>query len=207
MATGVRFEGVVQSWNDDRGFGFIEPAQGGQPVFVHIKAFPPRFGRPQLQQRVTFEIELNAEGKKRAKNVLAQRVQSVTVRRRPDTPAQWGTVSYFAIPALLVVYGVVDLVWRVPVWFAVAYAGMSVLCFAAYGFDKQAARSGGWRVAEQTLLMLGLFGGWPGAIVAQQVLRHKSNKAAFRSAFWGSVAMNLLAFIAIHAWLLPHVRS
>ena len=207
MVTGVRLEGVVQSWNDDRGFGFIESTQGGQPMFVHIKAFPPRFGRPQLQQRVTFEVELSAEGKKRAKNVQAHRVQRVTVRRRPDTPAQWRTVSYFAIPALLAVYAVVDAVWRVPGWSAAGYAGMSVLCFAAYGLDKQAARSGGWRVAEQTLLMLGLFGGWPGAIVAQQVLRHKSNKPSFRSAFWGTVVVNLLALVAIHALLLPRIRA
>ena len=34
------FTGTLKSWNDDRGFGFIAPAQGGQEIFVHIKAFP-----------------------------------------------------------------------------------------------------------------------------------------------------------------------
>jgi hypothetical protein len=42
------FTGTIQSWQDDRGFGFIEPAQGGQAVFVHIKSFTSRGGsRPQ----------------------------------------------------------------------------------------------------------------------------------------------------------------
>ena len=36
----MQFTGTLQSWNDDRGFGFIEATQGGQEIFVHIKAFP-----------------------------------------------------------------------------------------------------------------------------------------------------------------------
>jgi len=45
--------------------------------------------------------------------------------------------------------------------------------------------------------LLGLAGGWPGAIVAQQVLRHKSNKVSFRSAFWVTVMLNALVFLAL----------
>ena len=43
----MRFEGVLSQWNDERGFGFIEPTQGGQEIFVHIKAFRQLAGRPQ----------------------------------------------------------------------------------------------------------------------------------------------------------------
>ncbi|RZI78674.1 MAG: cold shock domain-containing protein, partial [Rubrivivax sp.] len=49
----MRFDGIIKSWNDDRGFGFIEPAQGGQEIFVHIKAFKGLRGRPQPGQRLT----------------------------------------------------------------------------------------------------------------------------------------------------------
>jgi uncharacterized membrane protein YsdA (DUF1294 family)/cold shock CspA family protein len=179
----MRFGGVVKSWNDDRGFGFIEADQGGQEVFVHIKAFPARAGRPQLDQRVTFEIELNREGKKRARNVEVQRPARTAKPKQGTHPAQWGTASLFAIPAFLLVYLLVALVWRAPAWVAALYVVASVVCFAAYAADKSAAVSGRWRIAESTLLALGLAGGWPGAILAQQVLRHKSNKASFRSAF------------------------
>lgn len=200
----MRFGGVVKSWKDDRGFGFIEADQGGQEVFVHIKAFPARAGRPQLNQRVTFEIELNREGKKRAKNVELTRPARAQEPRQNNNPAQWGTASLFAIPAFILVYFVVTLMWRVPGWFAALYVIASVICFGAYAADKSAAVAGNWRVAESTLLLFGLVGGWPGAIVAQQVLRHKSNKASFRSAFWGTVVLNVVAFIAVNS---PFVQA
>lgn len=195
----MRFGGVVKSWNDDRGFGFIEADQGGQEVFVHIKAFPARAGRPQLDQRVTFEIELNREGKKRARNVEVQRPARTAKPKQGTHPAQWGTASLFAIPAFLLVYLLVALVWRAPAWVAALYVVASVVCFAAYAADKSAAVSGRWRIAESTLLALGLAGGWPGAILAQQVLRHKSNKASFRSAFWATVVLNVAAFVVVHS--------
>jgi uncharacterized membrane protein YsdA (DUF1294 family) len=69
------------------------------------------------------------------------------------------------------------------------------VCFAVYAVDKSAAAAGRWRISENTLLLLGVLGGWPGAIVAQQTLRHKTQKANFRSAFWGTVVVNLIAFV------------
>jgi uncharacterized membrane protein YsdA (DUF1294 family)/cold shock CspA family protein len=196
----MRFEGQLKSWTDDRGFGFIEPDQGGQEIFVHIKSFPPGSGRPKLAQRLSFEVALNPQGKKRAENV---RLVRATLRRTPmrrDTPAQWGTASYFAIPAFAAIYLGLAVAWGVPRQIAALYLGASVVCFLAYAFDKSAARSGGWRTSESTLLLLGLVCGWPGAILAQQLLRHKSNKASFRSAFWGSVVMNISALI-VFSWM------
>ena len=35
----MQFTGTLKSWNDDRGFGFIEATHGGQEIFGHIKAF------------------------------------------------------------------------------------------------------------------------------------------------------------------------
>ncbi len=195
----MRFSGTVKSWNDARGFGFIEADQGGQEVFVHIKAFPARAGRPQIRQRVTFEIELNREGKRRAKRVEVARPARTPMPNQNRNPAQWGTASFFALPAFVLIYFAVALLWRVPGWVAAAYVIASVICFGAYAVDKSAAASGRRRIAESTLLSLGLACGWPGAIVAQQVLRHKSNKASFRSTFWGTVVLNVVAFIAFHS--------
>lgn len=191
----MRFKGTVKTWNDDRGFGFVAPTHGDQEIFFHIKAFKGRGTRPEVGQPVTFEIELNPKGKRRAKAVEPLRTPRPAAARNRGGSAQWGTVTWFAIPAFLVVYLATDLAWRVPSWVAAVYAGASVLAFMIYAVDKSAAVADSWRVSESTLLAVGLVGGWPGAIVAQQVLRHKSSKASFRSAFWGSVVLNIAAFL------------
>lgn len=192
----MQIEGRLKSWNDERGFGFIETHQGGQEIFAHIKAFPAGTGRPVVGQLVSFEVELNADGKKRAKKIRPI-APARSMKKVPDSPAQWGTASYFTLPAFFVLYAGVSVVWHVPRMIAGWYLLASLLCYAAYAMDKAAARQGAWRTPEGTLLLLGLAGGWPGAIVAQQRLRHKSSKASFRSAFWASVAANVAGFVLL----------
>lgn len=60
----MRFTGKLHTWNDDRGFGFIRPTDGGQDIFVHVSALPKP--RPGPEEELTFEVALNAEGKKKA---------------------------------------------------------------------------------------------------------------------------------------------
>jgi len=93
--------------------------------------------------------------------------------------------------------------FRVSPWFALAYVVLSAACLMAYAFDKSAAVAGRWRSSERSLLVLGLLGGWPGGLLAQQLLRHKSSKASFREAFWGTVVLNVGAFVAFHVVVKP----
>lgn len=186
----MRFEGTLTSWNDERGFGRIESHQGGEPIFVHVSAWPRGDGRPQLGQALSFEIELGPKGK-RAKNV-----QRLPVRRpsRPATRtdrAPWGTATLFAIPAFLVLYALIAVVWKPPLGVMGLYAAASLATFIAYALDKSAARSGAWRTPESSLHLLAVIGGWPGALLAQQFLRHKSTKASFRQVFWFTVVLNV----------------
>lgn len=81
--------------------------------------------------------------------------------------------------------------------FAVAYAGLSVITFVVYAIDKSAARRKGPRTPERTLHLLALAGGWPGALLAQRWLRHKSAKASFRRVFWVTVVVNVLGFVML----------
>ena len=87
-----------------------------------------------------------------------------------------------------------------------AYLGLSLLAFLAYALDKSAAISGRRRIAEQTLHVFALAGGWPGALFAQQFLRHKTSKQSFVYAFWFTVLVNVGAFVAWHAGLFPLPR-
>ncbi|WP_457329053.1 DUF1294 domain-containing protein [Rhizobacter sp. P5_C2] len=80
---------------------------------------------------------------------------------------------------------------------AAAYAGLSVITFVVYAIDKSAARRKGPRTPERTLHLLSLAGGWPGALLAQRWLRHKSAKASFRRVFWVTVVVNVLGFVML----------
>jgi uncharacterized membrane protein YsdA (DUF1294 family) len=79
---------------------------------------------------------------------------------------------------------------QLPVTVPIVYTAASVTAFILYRIDKAAAVSGARRTPEDTLLVLGLLGGWPGALVAQRVLRHKSRKPSFQVMFWTSVGVN-----------------
>lgn len=61
-------------------------------------------------------------------------------------------------------------------WIIGWYALASVITLAAYWRDKRAARLARRRTRERTLHLLSAFGGWPGAIVAQRLLRHKNRR-------------------------------
>jgi uncharacterized membrane protein YsdA (DUF1294 family) len=68
---------------------------------------------------------------------------------------------------------------------------MSVACFIVYGLDKRQATNGGRRVSERTLHLMAFLGGWPGALMAQQHFRHKTQKASFRIVFWIVVVLHV----------------
>jgi len=69
----MRFTGKLKVWHEDRGFGFIEPLEGGQDIFLHAKALPRGEPPPRVGELLSFEIELNPEGKKRATQVTRPR--------------------------------------------------------------------------------------------------------------------------------------
>jgi uncharacterized membrane protein YsdA (DUF1294 family) len=94
-------------------------------------------------------------------------------------------------------YFIASLAWNMSQVVGAAYLVTSLTCFVAYAMDKSAARASTWRTPEATLLLLGLIGGWPGAVLAQQWLRHKTSKQSFQWKFQATVALNLGMF----AWL------
>lgn len=78
----------------------------------------------------------------------------------------------------------------------------SVFAYVLYWFDKRRAVAGGRRVPENTLHWVALLGGWPGAIIAQRRLRHKTQKRAFRMVFWITVLLHWVAAMAVTYWFL-----
>ena len=109
-------------------------------------------------------------------------------------------MHYLPVLAFAAFYAVATLLWHVPAWVGLAYLLVSAACFAAYALDKSAARSRAQRTPERTLLLLGLAGGWPGAVLAQQWLRHKTVKTSFQAKFWATVFVNAGAFVYAAAY-------
>jgi cold shock CspA family protein len=111
MATN-RIEGTLKTWNDDKGYGFIAPANGGQDIFVHISDFPRRGGTPKIGEHLSFEITLNKDGKKKAIRVHRPSRGTVTPSQRyaPSRPERknnsiFGRIVGASLVALICVSG------------------------------------------------------------------------------------------------------
>jgi uncharacterized membrane protein YsdA (DUF1294 family) len=72
----------------------------------------------------------------------------------------------------------------------VAYGSVSLVAFLLYWSDKRKARADAWRTPENVLHAVELAGGWPGALLAQQVFRHKTRKVSFQVVFWFIVLLH-----------------
>jgi len=188
----MRSKGKLNQWNDDKAFGFITPNDGGQKVFIHIKSFNNRRQRPKLNQVVTYTLSTDNQGR-----LCATKASHPGERLTKKRAAKQ---SNFAIVIAVLFIVTVTLLARlnyVPLIILIGYIGLSVVTFIAYAIDKSRAQQGLWRTPENTLQTLAFLGGWPGALIAQQKLRHKSKKVSFRVVLGATVVMNLSAF----AWL------
>lgn len=205
----MKFQGTLTHWNDERGFGFIKPEEGGQDIFVNIKAFGRVAERPTEGVRLSFEVELGPEGKKRATRVeplsrsqpSKMSVRNGSQHRRPAGKAgadssfiQWPVLALLSFAIFPVLYVWATVQWGVSLYVLLGYLLLSAWTYLMYMQDKAAAKSGQWRISEGSLLVLSALGGWPGANLAQHYLRHKSKKTSFRFAHWTMVCINLVGF-------------
>ena len=189
----MRSKGKLKSWNDDKGFGFIKANDGGKDVFIHIKAFGNRNRRPDIGEMVSYAMSTDKQGRPCAASATLPGDRLAQEPRR----RHWLVRILFAVLFLCLV-GVSVALARMPLWIIAVYLTASLLAFVMYAFDKAAARSGSWRVQESSLQLISLLGGWPGAILAQETLRHKSKKQSFRLVFWVTVFLNIGGYL----WLM-----
>jgi len=99
------------------------------------------------------------------------------MNRRPAAPP--GKLAPAIALSFLAALAIAAGAGKLPIVVPAFYATISLIAFIAYAIDKSAARKNEWRTPEHTLHLLALFGGWPGALLAQHRLRHKSRKASF----------------------------
>lgn len=205
-------DGIVERWDDQKGFGFITTAPG-KKIFFHISVV--RGGnRPQKGDKVFYHPGKDEQGRPIAIHVRSASLalDDPAIRKKPVNKAEkmvsarikkspqknhlrvhnisWG---YLLLLLLLPSAGVLDLAisHQVP-WGILVYALVSLLTYFFYWDDKRRAQKNEWRIPEANLHLWALAGGWPGAFIAQRQFRHKTKKVSFQAVFWLVVAVHQL---------------
>ena len=187
----MKFQGKVSNWNDDKGYGFVEPNGGGERSFVHIKSFRSNTRRPVNGDVIVYEQQKDKDGRYKAGNINFSKDLNNQKMSMPRSKKIGGivTITFGVILFLVTILG------KLAPVIAGIYVAVSLVTFLMYASDKSAAQNGRWRTKERSLHLAALMGGWPGAYYAQNKLRHKSSKTEFLNIFWLTVAINIAAFI------------
>ena len=203
--------GKVEDWNDERGYGFITPLEasdGSSKTFFHIRDYQQQGRRPEPGELVKYAAQRQDDGRWRATQVMraAQPARKAkTPARKPNKQDHPYTPRHDVMRAALVLGYVALLAWAIargllPFESTFVPVLMGIVTFMAYAADKHLAQSGRWRIPEANLHLLELLCGWPGALFAQRVLRHKTRKTRYRVVFWMMVLLNLGATLAWIYW-------
>jgi uncharacterized membrane protein YsdA (DUF1294 family)/cold shock CspA family protein len=183
----MRLAGRITDWNDEKGYGFVVPNGGGERASLHIRSFPRGSRRPVTGDMVSYLPGKDAQGR-----LQAREVRHAGQRPEPERSPSRLPRAALGLSALAAIAGAALADW-LPLLIAVVYGVMSAVSWLMYFSDKAAAGRGARRTPENSLHLMDLLGGWPGALVAQQQFRHKTLKRPFQVMFWATVAANLAA--------------
>jgi uncharacterized membrane protein YsdA (DUF1294 family) len=145
-----------------------------------------------VNESVSYTLAFDSHGRPQANDVrfLVSSHSSSLMRQIPRSgiavPIAFA-ISFLAGLAALTAVG-----WLKVYWLALYYVG-SVITYGVYVQDKTAAQNAGRRIPESTLHLMSLIGGWPGALIAQALLRHKTRKPSFLIGYWFTVIVNCIA--------------
>ncbi len=197
-------KGQLKRWKDERGFGFIQPQDGSQEVFLHISDLKDLARRPQVGDIIYYHIATK-NGKIRACNAFILGVKSElnSLPKPLNKKKKFHATSQDLFPkweslllSILPLTGSLHFSWittnPIPL---ILYILMSLVTFTLYAEDKSRAKRGDWRISEQTLHLCELAGGWLGGFVAQRKLRHKRIKRSYQIVFWAIVALHIAFWI------------
>ena len=187
----MKYQGRIQQWDDAKGYGFVEPNGGGTRAFTHIKAFKQRSRRPVNGDIIVYEVEQDRNGNHRACNISLLKDHKAK-RLRANKPTSQRKRNVIVLSIFSGALAVFTLSGRLPFIVPIVYGAVSLLTMLLYGIDKSAAKKEKRRVSEAKLHILSLLGGWPGALLAQQIFKHKRSKSSFMRVYWVTVLVNLI---------------
>ncbi len=205
----VGLETIIEQF-DDLG-GEFAGARAGATVAVEEGEDAPRHPAGVRQVERDVKIRSVAHGGDDAPaargSKLAPRAEIRSIARMSETPVRsWNwllaLLALLLLPALAL--GRLGLHFD-RAWLFGGWAALSLVTFSVYVTDKGQAKASGGRVPEALLHLLEALGGWPGAFVAQQVVRHKNAKFGYQVAFWIIVALHqVVALDYLLGWQIWH---
>lgn len=205
----MRDQGRLVEWFDDKGYGFIQPNDGSKDrVFLHIKDFARPGPRPIMGCALEYVVQLDGQGRYKAKQVSylkASQTQKKSNRDKKNQvnnqeklqPMQMACIAYILAVTGLSLAGLLNGMLLLLIGL------VNLITYWMYAQDKEAAQQGNRRVPENTLHILAVLGGWPAAWLAQQKLRHKTQKQPFLNVYFCTIAFNILIIL----WLISPLNS
>ena len=203
----MRDQGRLVEWFDDKGYGFIQPNDSSKArVFLHIKSFAKAGPRPIVGCALDYRVGLDS-GRYRAEDVKYLKAKDsavkhtqakvITAPRQKLKPMQMLCIAYIVLLAILLMLGMLSGILLLGI------SLMNALSYWLYAQDKEAAQLGNRRVPENTLHLVAFLGGWPAAWLAQEKLRHKTQKQPFRQIYFCTIAFNIILIL----WLISPFNS
>lgn len=199
----MRDQGRLIEWFDDKGYGFIQPNDLKKDrVFLHIKNFAKSGPRPLVGCALEYTVVVDAKARYKALDVVYLKVSQIQKTKQPKNtvkpsnksqqhlqPMQILCVTYILLIAGLSFFGFLSGM------LVLLLCLINAMTYWCYTQDKEAAQLGNQRIPEQVLHSLSFLGGWPAAWLAQQRLRHKTQKQPFKRIFYCTIFFNILLVI------------
>ena len=193
LEEGRAYQGRIINWNDEKGYGFIQIQPGHENLFFHISNFAYHHRRPAADTAVTFLAVPAPKGGWQASRVLLREHEHAIM----DSDAY--DIADKSKPKRIegYVYAVLDVLY---------FLGLTLISLplGITSAVMSAAEQGGQRIPNTTLHLASLLGGWPGALIARPLLRHKLNQKRFRGFFWASIVANFGILYLLIAYLPPY---
>ena len=205
----MRDQGRLVEWFDEKGYGFIQPNDASKErVFLHIKDFARPGPRPIVGCALDYAVILDDQGRYRAQQVTylkAAQIKTLTAKQKTSInnkkeklqPMQILCVGYILALVVLSFSGLLSGM------VVLLISLMNVLSYWLYAQDKEAAQLGNRRIPENALHLVAFLGGWPAAWLAQQKLRHKTQKQPFRQIYFCTIAFNIILIL----WLISPLNG
>ena len=171
--------GTISEWHDREGFGYISVENQEARIKFHLNDLGAHGRVPKVSERVHFKLIDDASD-----GLKAVQIEKQMVFKSTFAIAIWFSTTLAASVFIL----------SYPPLLFFVYLTSSTIAYLIYALDKHAVRAGTWRIPSIVLYFLNLFGGWPGALLAQSLLNYRHIGFVFNIFFWLTLLINFSVF-------------